>query len=90
MTVKAFMKQFTKDEILDALFTLPEFKRIGRRICCALWEKKSDRLLKEMDGIVEKSKECRTAIQLWENNKALEKVDAQLDKLTNDFEKLEW
>lgn len=90
MTVKAFMKQFTKDEILDALCNLPEFKRVGRRICCALWEKKSDKLLEEMNRIVEEGKECKTAIEMWENNKELKKVDIQLDKLTGDFEKLEW
>lgn len=90
MTVKTFMKQFTKDEIVEVLSSMPEFKRVGYRICCALWEKKSNKLLKEMDRIAEEAKGCKTAMQIWQNSKEMEKIDMQLDKLNKEFEKMEW
>lgn len=90
MTVKTFIKQFTKNEIIEVLSSMPEFKRVSHRVCFALWEKKSNKLLKEMDRIAEAGKSCKTAMQVWKNNKEMEKIDMQLDKLNKEFEKMEW
>ena len=55
--VKDFVKMFTKEEILEALFNDREFgfARMQIRICRVLYEKKSDKLLAELEKTGENS-----------------------------------
>ena len=46
MKAEEFVKTFTKEEILDALFHKSRLsERAARNLCVALFEEKSDRLL---------------------------------------------
>lgn len=48
MKAEEFVKTFTKEEILDALFCKKCLNEIATRdLCVALFEEKSDRLLKK-------------------------------------------
>ena len=50
MKAEEFVKTFTKEEILDALFHKSRLsERAARNLCVALFEEKSDRLLNEME-----------------------------------------
>ena len=91
MKAKDFVKEFTKEEILDALFSDREFgfARMQIRICRALYEKKSDRLLTELEKTGENFQKCKKAAQWVDNNKKYERIDKQLEKLNKDFETLE-
>lgn len=89
MKAKDFIKSFTKTEILDALFSQREFERLMQRMCVTLYERKSEKLLTEMERIADEGKESKTAISVWKNQKDYEKVDLQLDKLSHNFERLE-
>lgn len=91
MKVKDFVKTFTKEEILDALFSDREFAFAWMqiRICRVLYEKKSDKLLAELEKMGENFQKCKKAAQWVDNNKKYERVDKQLEKLNKDFEALE-
>lgn len=93
MSVKAkdFVKMFTKEEILEALFNDREFRfaRMQIRICRVLYEKKSDKLLAELEKTGENFQKCKKAAQWVDNNKKYERIDKQLEKLNKDFEALE-
>lgn len=89
--VKDFVKMFTKEEILEALFNDREFglARMQIRICRVLYEKKSDKLLAELEKTGENFQKCKKAAQWVDNNKKYERIDKQLEKLNKDFEALE-
>lgn len=91
MKVKDFVKMFTKEEILEALFNDREFEfaRIRIRICRVLYEKKSDKLLTELEKTGENFQKCKKAAQWVDNNKKYERIDKQLEKLNKDFEALD-
>lgn len=93
MSVKAkdFVKMFTKEEILEALFNDREFRlaRMQIRICRVLYEKKSDKLLAELEKTGENFQKCKKTAQWVDNNKKYERIDKQLEKLNKDFEALE-
>ena len=88
---KDFVKGFTKEEILDALFNDREFglTRMQIRICRALYEKKSDKLLAELEKTGENFQKCKSVAQWVDNNKKYKSADKQLEKLNRDFEALE-
>ena len=50
MTKKDFIKTFTKDEIIDTLFSHWNFKGVAMDICFYLFDKKSKKLLDDMDA----------------------------------------
>ena len=82
MSLKAeeFVKTFTKEEILDALFCKKCLnERATRNLCVALFEEKSDRLLKKMEQSTsgQKPKSLREFMQQQEN---FEKLDRQQEK----------
>lgn len=90
MKAEEFVKTFTKEEILNALFhksCLSE--RATRNLCVALFEQKSDRLLNEMKQSTsgQKPKSLREFIQQQEN---FEKLDRQQKRLSKNFDSLEW
>lgn len=89
--VKDFVKMFTKEEILEVLFNDREFRfaRMQIRICRVLYEKKSDKLLAELEKTGENFQKCKKAAQWVDNNKKYERIDKQLEKLNKDFEALE-
>lgn len=89
--VKDFVKMFTKEEILEALFNDREFgsARMQIRICRVLYEKKSDKLLAELEKTGENFQKCKRVAQWVDNNKKYERIDKQLEKLNKDFEALE-
>lgn len=89
--VKDFVKMFTKEEILEALFNDREFglARMQIRICRVSYEKKSDKLLAELEKTEENFQKCKKAAQWVDNNKKYERIDKQLEKLNKDFEALE-
>ena len=89
--VKDFVKMFTKEEILEALFNDREFgfARMHIRICRFLYENKSDKLLTELEKTGENFQKCKKVAQWVDNNKKYERIDKQLEKLNKDFEALE-
>lgn len=90
MKAEEFVKTFTKEEILDALFCKKCLtERATRNLCVALFEEKSDRLLKKMEQSTsgQKPKSLREFMQQQEN---FEKLDRQQEKLRKNFDSLEW
>ena len=90
MKAEEFVKTFTKEEILDALFhknCLSE--RAARNLCVALFEEKSDRLLNEMEQSTsgQKPKSLREFMQQSEKFK---KLDRQTEKMSKTLASLEW
>ena len=59
------------------------------RICRVLYEKKSDKLLAELEKTGENFQKCKKVAQWVDNNKKYERIDKQLEKLNKDFEALE-
>lgn len=87
MKAEEFVKTFTKEEILDALFHKSRLsERAARNLCVALFEEKSDRLLNEMEQSTsrQKPKSLRKFMQQQE------KLDRQQEKLSKNFDSLEW
>lgn len=91
MKADEFIEMFSKNEILEALFNDREFRfaRMQIRICRVLYEKKSDKLLAELEKTGENFQKRKTAAQWVENNKKYERIDKQLEKLNKDFETFE-
>ena len=90
MKAEEFVKTLTKEEILDALFCKQCLtERATRNFCVALFEDKSDRLLKKMEQSTsgQKPKSLREFMQQQEN---FEKLDRQQEKLSKNFDSLEW
>lgn len=90
MKAEEFVKTFTKEEILDALFRKSRLsERAARNLCVALFEEKSDRLLNEMEQSTsgQKPKSLREFMQQSEKFK---KLDRQQEKLSKNFDSLEW
>lgn len=57
MKAEEFVKTFTKEEILEALFHKSRLsERAARNLCVALFEEKSDRLLNEMEQSTSRQK----------------------------------
>ena len=70
MKAEEFVKTFTKEEILDALFCKKCLtERATRNLCVALFEEKSDRLLKKMEQSTsgQKPKSLREFMQIFES-----------------------
>ena len=90
LKAEEFVKTFTKEEILDALFCKKCLnERATRNLCVALFEEKSDRLLKKMEQSTsgQKPKSLREFMQQQEN---FEKLDRQQEKLSKNFDSREW
>lgn len=87
MKAEEFVKTFTKEEILDALFHKSRMsERAARNLCAALFEEKSDRLLNEMEQSTSRQKPK----SLREFMQQQEKLDRQQEKLSKNFDSLEW
>lgn len=86
-----FIKGFTKTEILEVLFGNREFKQIADRMCNTLFERKSNQLLDKMDRLANiKLENCKDAQDFWKRQKEFEQTDKALEKLSKDFDSLEW
>ena len=90
MKAEEFVKTFTKEEILDALFhknCLSE--RAARNLCAVLFVKKSERLLNEMKQSTSRQKP-KSLREFMQQQEKFEKFDRQQEKLSKNFVSLEW
>lgn len=90
LKAEEFVKTFTKEEILDALFhksCLSE--RAARNLCVALFEEKSDRLLNEMEQSTSRQKP-KSLREFMQQSEKFKKLDRQQEKLSKNFDSLEW
>lgn len=85
MTKKEFIKTFTKDEIIDTLFSHWNFKGVAMDICLYLFEKKSKRLLNDMN----ESTRGDSLEEFLEKHAEWEKLDQQLNTLHKNFGNME-
>lgn len=90
MKAEEFVKTFTKEEILDALFCKKCLNEIATRdLCVALFEEKSDRLLKKRNK-VHPDKKPKSLREFMQQQKNFKKLDRQQEKLSKNFASLEW
>jgi len=90
MTKQEFIKTFTKDEIVEMLFSHWEFKRIATDICLYLLEKKSKKLLNDMDATMEDVGTKKVSVaEYLEKHKEWKKLDRQLNTLHRNFGDME-
>ena len=90
MKAEEFVKTFTKEEILDALFHKSRLsERAARNLCVALFEEKSDRLLNEMEQSTSRQKP-KSLREFMQQQEKFEKLDRQQEKLSKNFDSLEW
>lgn len=90
MKAEEFVKTFTKEEILDALFHKSRLsERAARNLCVALFEEKSDRLLNEMEQSTSRQKP-KSLREFMQQQEKFEKLDRQHEKLSKNFDSLEW
>lgn len=86
---KEFLKLFTKEELLEVLVEIFRFERIANDMCRVLYERKSKKLLDEMDRNVQRNSNCKTLMEMAEMHNEFENLDRQLDRLNAKFEKLQ-
>ena len=78
------------EEILDALFHKSRLsERAARNLCVALFEEKSDRLLNEMEQSTSRQKP-KSLREFMQQQEKFEKLDRQQEKLSKNFDSLEW
>lgn len=88
-TVKEFLECFTKEEIIEALASLRDGTPVEQiTLYCDLFGRKTDELLTRMSQNSEKTAEIKTVAELCENRKEWEKINKQLDRLHDRFDKL--
>ena len=81
MKAEEFIKTFTKEEILDALFCKKCLNESAiRDLCVVLFEEKSDRLLKKMGQSTSRQKP-KSLREFMQQQKNFEKLDRQQEKL---------
>ena len=83
MTKKEFIKTFTKEELIEMLFSCYDFKLMAKSICRQLFEKKSNELLDEMDAIDYKKGE--SIVSFMAKHKKMENIDKKLERLNENF-----
>lgn len=85
---KEFLKQFTKDELLEVLTESFRFERIANDMCMILYERKSQSLLDEMDRNAKKTESFKTWHKAALTHNEFKKLDRQLERLNAKFDKL--
>jgi len=90
MTKKDFIKTFTKDEIIDTLFSHWNFKRVAADICLYLFEKKSKKLLENMDATMEDDGTKKVGLaEYTKKHEEWKKLDRQFNTLHKNFGNME-
>ena len=83
-----FLKMFTKEEICDTLATSIRFERCVMSICMALFEQKSEEILKKMEENAKKARNSKNIMEMAQNHDEYKKLDRQLDRLSKKFDRL--